>query len=415
MQNSTLEIIKATHIFPIIGKIFSSPYNWGGRDLIPNTLGFTPEPGVPYAEYWIGAHKRAPSLVAHTGKTLEEMISDEPEEILGAKVAKKFDKQLPYLFKLSEPKKMLSVQVHPNKEQAVIGFAEEEKSGIPATELRRTYKDPNSKTEMALAIGDFWLLHGLRPVHEMKALLNDIKEFEPLKAIFGDGDYKKLYKHILVDMSAQEINDMLGPLVKRIVPRFEAGELKRTSPDYWAAKGVEDFDMHEGAYDRGLFSIYFLNLVHLKPSQAIFQDAGVLHAFLYGSIVEILQNSDNLARAGMTNKPIDIDGLMKFMTFAPHTPHILDGRRVGDEVFYDVPAEEYLISKITLEDNKTYTQTSYSAEILMGLEGNAKIISQNQEYPLGKGDSVFVITDTDYEIKGTEHDIIYRLSVPQKK
>ncbi len=412
MQNNT----QTEGIYPIIGKIFSSPYNWGGTKLIPDTLGFTPEPGVPYAEYWIGAHKRSPSPVNlgdHT-QTLEEMIADQPEKILGSQVAKKFDRQLPFLFKLSQPKKMLSVQVHPNKKQAEVGFVEEEKTGIPATELRRTYKDPNSKTEMALAISDFWLLHGLRTEKEILEILHATKEFAPLIPVFGTGDYKRLYKHVLLDMTDQEVNDMLSPLVKRILPLYEEEELERTSPDYWAAKGVKDFDMHEGAYDRGIFSMYFLNIVHLKPGQALFQNAGVLHAFLHGSIVEILQNSDNIARAGMTNKNIDIDGIMQFMIFEAHAPQILDGRRVGDGVFYDVPADEYLVSIISPQDGKPYRQTSYSAEILMGLKGNATITSNGKELPLGKGKSVIVFAETSYEINGSDKDIIYRTSVPVK-
>ncbi len=401
-------------IYPIVGKIFSSPYDWGGTKLIPDTLGFTPEPGVPYAEYWIGAHKRAPSLVESTGRTLEDMIKDDPERILGTEVAKKFNQELPYLFKLSDSIKMLSVQVHPNKEQAIEGFAEEEKTGIPATELRRTFKDPNSKTEMALAIGDFWMLFGLRPQKEIVEVLQGIKEFNPLIQVFGDGDYKKLYKHVLIDMTDQEVNDMISPLVKKIIPQFEAGILPKTSHDYWTAKAVKDFDMREGAYDRGIYSMYFLNLVHLYPDQALFEAAGVLHAFLEGQIIELLQNSDNIARAGMTNKNIDIDGLMKFMIFEHQPPHVLDGRRVGIELFYDVPADEYLVSKITPQNSEPYKQTSYSAEILMGLEGKATITANGQELELGKGKSVIIIANTEYEIKGTKNDIIYRTSVPVK-
>src|SRR6267154_272481 len=129
-------------IFSITGKIFSHPYDWGGNKLIPQTLGFEPEPDKPYAEYWIGAHKRGPSLVEQSGqeKTLEEMIQEQPERVLGKEVLHRFG-ELPYLFKLAEAKKMLSVQVHPNKKQAKEGFEEEEKTGIPATELSRTFKD----------------------------------------------------------------------------------------------------------------------------------------------------------------------------------------------------------------------------------------------------------------------------------
>lgn len=403
-------------IFQITGKIFSSPYDWGDNKLIPDILGFTPEPGIPYAEYWIGAHKRAPSPVEIDGqtKTLEALVTEQPETILGAEVAKKFHNELPFLFKLSNPKKMLSVQVHPNKKQAEEGFAEEEKTGVPATELSRTFKDPNSKTEMPLAIHDFWLLNGLRPVNEINELLETVVEFKPLAPLFENGNYRKLYEHVLKGMTDDEVNKILSPLVNRIVAKFEVGELEKTSHDYWVAKAVKDFDMHDGAYDRGIFSMYFLNLVHLKPNQALFQAAGVLHAFLEGEIVEIMQNSDNIARAGMTNKPIDFDYIMQFMVFDAQEPKVLDGRQDGEEVFYDVPAEEYLISRITPQNDKLYTQKSYSAEILMGTAGNAVIISNGKELSLGKGKSVVVFANTSYTINGAQNDVIYRLSVPHE-
>lgn len=402
-------------IYSITGKIFSSPYDWGGTKLIPQTLGFEPEPGVPYAEYWIGAHKRAPSPVETPEgmKTLEELIKEHPEEILGREVAQEYG-ELPFLFKLAEARKMLSVQVHPNKQQAKEGFKEEEKTGIPATDLKRTFKDPNSKTEMPIALSDYYILHGLLAEDEMRKLLSDTKEFSPLLPYFENNDYKRLYKHILLEMSDQEVSDMLNPLFARIMPLFETGELQKTSHDYWAAKALKDFEMNSGVYDRGIFSIYFLHIVHLHPGQAIFQKAGVLHAFLEGQYIEIMQNSDNIARAGMTNKPIDIDGLMKFMIFEAQAPQLLDGNKVDNEVFYEVPADEFLVSRISPQKDKPHKQTSHSVEILMGLEGNAVIKENNVELPLGKGKSVVVFAGATYEIHGSENDTIYRVSVPQR-
>ncbi len=406
---------QSQRIFPITGKIFSSPYDWGGKELIPQTLGFTPEPGVPYAEYWIGAHKRAPSMVEYSDgtKSLEEIIAGNPEDILGSEVAKRFG-ELPFLFKLSEAKKMLSVQVHPNKKQAEEGFAIEEKSGIPATDLKRTFKDPNSKTEMPLALGDFWLLHGLRPESEMLEILKETKELTPLIPIFGNNDYRALYKHVLSDMSKEEVNTMLSPLAMRIRRQYEDIELQKTSPDYWAAKAIKDFNMQEGDYDRGLFSLYFANIVHLKAGDALFQNEGVIHAFLEGQYIEIMQNSDNIARAGMTNKPIDIEGLMKFMTFTSQKPNILEGRKENNEIFYDAPADEFLVSQLLLKDGMPYKQTSYSVEILMGITGNATITSDGISLPLGQGKSIVVFADATYEITGTETDVIFKTAVPHK-
>lgn len=404
------------NIYPITGKIFSSPYDWGGTKLVPQTLGFTPEPGVPYAEYWLAGHKNAPSEVeqADGKKRLDEMIALQPDQILGSNVATRYGGHLPFLFKLLEAQKMLSIQVHPDKELAEKGFVEEERSGLPSSDIRRTYKDSNSKTEMAVALDDFWLLHGLLPEKELLEILNKTHEFNSLIPFFEKGDYKKLYRHVLIEMSGGETNEMLDNLAKRILPQYESGKLQKTSPDYWAAKAIKDFAMHADNYDRGIFSIYFLNIVHLKQGQAIFQQAGVIHAYLEGPIIEVMQNSDNIARAGITVKQIDIDGLMKLMTFAAHTPHVIEGREVKNEVFYDSPVDEFLVSKILPTAGNSYKNTSHSAEILMGLVGNATISAQGKTLPLNKGKSVFIIAGTDYEISGSENDVVYKTSVPVK-
>ena len=156
--------------------------------------------------------------------------------------------------------------------------------------------------------------------------------------------------------------------------------------------------MQEGDYDRGLFSLYFANIVHLKAGDALFQNEGVIHAFLEGQYIEIMQNSDNIARAGMTNKPIDIEGLMKFMTFTSQKPNILEGRKENNEIFYDAPADEFLVSQLLLKDGMPYKQTSYSVEILMGITGNATITSGGITLPLGQGKSIVVFAGATYDI-----------------
>jgi mannose-6-phosphate isomerase len=401
-------------IYQIKGKIFSSPYDWGGNELIPEVLGFTPEPGVPYAEYWLGAHKRGPSPVELPGqeKTLEEIIAENSELVLGHEVSQKYG-ELPYLFKLADAKIMLSVQVHPNKQQALEGFEKEEKTGIPATDLKRTFKDKNSKTEMVVALRDFWCLHGLQEEQKLLDILNKTKELSPLIDYFTDGDYKKLYLHVLQEMSDQEVSDMLTQLAERVVPLFESNTLTKDTPDYWAAKAIKDFKMQNGKFDRGIFSIYFLNLVHLEPGQALFQGAGVLHSFLEGQYIEVMQNSDNIARAGATNKPIDLEGFEQFTIFKAQEPKILNGETVGNEIQFKVPADEYLVSKIHIKENEHYNHTTGSVEILIGLEGNATITANGTTLPLSKGNSVVVFADTDYVIKGNEKDVVYKTSVPQ--
>ena len=386
-------------IYQITGKIFSNPYDWGGHQLIPQTLGFTPEEGKPYAEYWLGSHPKAPSQVELSDgstTTLDKII------------------KLPFLFKLLDAGEMLSIQVHPNKKQAEEGFAREEAAGIPFSDLKRTYKDDNHKPEFAVVQGDFWLLHGFRPVDNLKQILQNVPEFEPLIPYFVDGDYQKLYKHVMIELSNEEVNKLLKALAVRVVLEFEAGKLDKSNPDYWAAKAVQYMKMTEDNYDRGLFSVYFLNLVNMKPGQAIFQDAGLLHAYLEGPIIEVMANSDNVARGGITPKYVDIQELMKLVTFEGITPNIVEGRKVENETFFDAPIDEFAVSNIQPLTDKYYKHTASSPEILMGMQGDAKINADGQTLSVAKGKSVFVSAGTNYEIMGTEDTVIYKTSVPDQ-
>lgn len=401
-------------IFPIKGKLFSHPYDWGGNHLIPQTLGFEPEPGKPYAEYWLGVHPKAPSQVELPGgstTTLDKVVKHDKEAILGHAVAERFG-TMPFLFKLLDAGEMLSIQVHPNKQQAEEGFAREEATGIPFSDPKRTYKDDNHKPEFAVVLGDFWLLHGFRSEESLKQVLNNVPEFAPLISYFAKGDYKKLYKYVMQDLSNEDVNTILKALAVRVVLEFEAGRLEKSNPDYWAAKAIQYMNMSEGHYDRGLFSIYFLNLVHMKPGQAIFQDAGLLHAYLEGPIIEVMANSDNVARGGITPKYVDIEELMKLVKFEGITPNIVEARKIENESFFDAPIDEFAVSSITPAAEKLYKHKAMSPEILMGMQGEAKIKTDGQELSVAKGKSIFVSAGTEYEIAGNENDVVYCTRVP---
>ncbi|MEK7572198.1 MAG: mannose-6-phosphate isomerase, class I [Patescibacteria group bacterium] len=413
-MNYHLDYFTKHRIFPILGKIFSSPYDWGGIRLIPPTLGFTPEPGVPYAEYWLGVHKKAPAQVIlpdGTTQPLDQIIQKNPGNVLNNHVAKKFG-NLPFLFKLLDAGEMLSIQVHPNKQQAEEGFMQEEEKGISITDSKRTYKDKNHKVEFAVAMDEFWLLHGFRQKEDLRTILTEVEELQPLLSSFDGEDYRNLYKHIMIDMNEEQANTILHTLAQRILPQYEAGQLTKSQPDYWAAKAMKYMQMSDGNYDRGIFSIYLLNLVRLETGQAIFQDAGVLHAYLEGPIIEIMTTSDNVARGGITGKYVDVDELMKLVTFTGVKPHIITGRKIENETFYNSPCKEFLLSKIEPKENSSYKKTSQSAEIFMGMEGDANIRSDDNQLSVGKGKSTIIFAETTYEITGAEGDIVFRASIP---
>ena len=389
-------------------------YAWGGHDFIPNLLGLPSESGMPYAEYWLGAHDTASSRMLYddgTTSVLNDVIRERPASTLGPYVARRFGR-LPFLLKVLDVREMLSIQVHPAKTAAVEGFARENELGIPLHSPERNYRDDNYKTELEVALSDFWLLHGFRPVEQMREILNQVPEFHSFRPIFERGGYFGLYRHVM-EMPRQLVSVLLCTLVVRILPQFASGALVESSPDYWTAKAVQGKQVEE--YDRGLFSIYFFNLIRLKRGQATFQDAGIPHAYLQGQAIEVMANSDNVIRGGLTPNHVDVPELLRLIRCEGGFPEIIEGRSCGNphEAYYVSPGHDFCLSKIHLNPGDLYEHTASSIEILLAYNGEATLDSDEEQMPLKKGESLVVFAGTHYRMTSlSEHTLLFRASVP---
>ncbi|HEX5025074.1 MAG TPA: mannose-6-phosphate isomerase, class I, partial [Agriterribacter sp.] len=320
-------------MYTLTGKV--QHYAWGGTAYIPELLGINNTTQQPYAEYWMGAHQSGPSLVQlneNRTTTLLELVKENPTGWLGEKVASAFG-ALPYLFKVLDVKEMLSIQVHPSKAEAAKGFARENEAGIPLNAPHRNYKDDNHKPEVMLALSEFWLLHGFK---EKKLLLQTLRETEALNILvplFEKEGYYGLYKQVM-EMPQTTVDGMLKPLLQEMEPLFKANRLSKSDPAYWACKALASTGNSYSKIDRGIFSIYFFNIVQLHPGQAIFQGAGVPHAYLEGQNIELMSNSDNVLRGGLTPKHIDVPELLKHTLFEGIVPGIMNGEAHGVETIY---------------------------------------------------------------------------------
>ena len=194
-------------IFKLKGKVMH--YVWGGYEFMPQLLGVENKEHKPFAEYWMGAHPLAPSVLQSGEKSflLSDAIIKDPSQFLGEKVQKQFG-ELPYLFKVQDVKEMLSIQVHPSKTEAEKGFAAEEEAGIPANAPNRNYKDKNHKPEVLVALSEFWLLHGFREKESLRKLLQSVPEFNDLTVIFENEGYKRLYSYVM-EMPQEKLNEKL--------------------------------------------------------------------------------------------------------------------------------------------------------------------------------------------------------------
>jgi mannose-6-phosphate isomerase len=388
-------------------------YSWGGARFIPELLGITNEQGKPVAEYWMGAHAAAPSLVQTNSHqdTLDHLIQTDPLSILGQRVYNAFG-SLPYLFKVLDVNDMLSIQVHPTLTAARQCFEEENKKGIPLNAPERNYKDDNHKPELMMALGPFWLLHGFREQPALQDLLIRVPELRHLIPVWESSGYQGLYEKVM--LQPQElVNKQLAPLVNRIVPLYKEGKLKRDNPDFWAARAYLTFCTPE-KIDRGLYSVYFLNLVQLQKGEAIFQDAGILHAYLEGQNLELMANSDNVLRGGLTQKHIDTTELLRHVKYEPTKPTVIKAVSNGPtgEARFITPAPDFELQQIQLSKGEIRTLQSATAEIFLVMEGVVEVKDHFSELKLHKGGTFLAIAEANFELHATQPCLIYKATVP---
>jgi mannose-6-phosphate isomerase len=399
-------------------------YDWGGHNFIPDLLGVENATRRPFAELWIGAHAKAPSLADVGGgqEPLDELISEAPDAILGQAANARFAGRLPYLFKILDVRKMLSIQAHPTLAQARSGFARENAEGIGLDAACRNYKDDNHKPEIGVALTEFWMLHGFRPLEQIAESFSQTPELGALMPGFpqrlvqaGHHDHearrgllRELYSTVMT-MPQEQVDLLLNALLARLEAEPPAN---KNSADYWALRAAENFPLPDGHRDRGIFSVYLLNLVHLLPGQGTFQPAGVLHAYLEGVNVELMANSDNVLRGGLTTKHVDVPELLNILTFEGGVPNVFAGELVSSqERIYRTPAEEFELSRIALPRHSRYSgDAPYGPKALLVLDGSGTVTSAGKCLSLGRGSIAFVPCGTQFVMETQAADLVVFLA-----
>ncbi|MGI9530140.1 mannose-6-phosphate isomerase, class I [Lutimonas sp.] len=397
-------------IFSLKGQVQN--YAWGGTEFIPDLLEMKTN-GTPVAEYWLGAHNKAPSTVAISNSHMDliDFIDQNPRERLGAEIYQNFGR-LPFLFKVLDVYDMLSIQVHPTKTEAEKGYKLENEKGIDLHATFRNYKDDNHKPEIMVALGEFWLLHGFAPPQKLFQTLQEREELSFLVDVFKKEGYKGMYSYVM-NLSSEENNQILKPLIDRIMPLYKEGKLNKKNPDFWAAKAVSVLGVSNG-FDKGIYSIYFFNVLKLQKGEGVFQDAGVPHAYLEGQNIELMANSDNVLRGGLTPKHIDIAELLKHVAFEETRPIILEGTLLQDglERVYSSVAPDFQLSEITLKTHEVYTHEAATIEIYLLIEGEAKVVQNNASLELRKGEAFMVVANGKIEISTNSQAVMYKATTP---
>ncbi|MBK4770759.1 MAG: mannose-6-phosphate isomerase [Pantoea sp. Morm] len=358
-------------------------YAWGSKTALTELYGIENPQGLPMAELWMGAHPKSPSTVEVNGVTrsLRDVINDDQVATLGAAVAQRFG-ELPFLFKVLCADQPLSIQVHPSKTAAEAGFARENAAGIPLSAAERNYKDANHKPELVYALTPFQAMNGFRELPEIVSLLEPVAGAHPQIAHFlenaSEAALAKLFATLL-SLKDESKTRALGVLKSALNAR--EGEpwqtIKTIASDY--------------PDDNGLFSPLLLNVITLQPGEAMFLFAETPHAYLKGVALEVMANSDNVLRAGLTPKFIDIPELLANLKFEakPAATLLTQPQAQGDSLNFPIPVEDFAFAIHTLSATPQ-TLAQHSAALLFCIEGQAVIEKAGQQLVLQPGESCFV-------------------------
>jgi len=387
-------------------------YAWGSHTAIAELLGRPAPSENPQAELWMGAHPRSPSLVDIGGEwvPLTEAIRRHPQPVLGAETAGRYHSQLPYLFKVLAAAKPLSIQAHPSMPQAIAGFERENQRGIAIDAPERNYRDPNHKPECLCALTPFWALSGFRPTEDILRLLASVWPDRrmtdlDLLASDGNGEGAKRFFGFLMSLSERE---KLG------IIQAATGKLQSLPEEESAYRWAEALH-REYPLDIGIFSPMLLNLVCLEPHQALYLPAGTLHAYLDGVGIELMANSDNVLRGGLTSKHIDVPELLSVVDFSQKKENVILPVRANPcEYRYPCPAKEFELSLVSPRSGLTYRSSeNRSVEILLCVEGQAHVGEHLSDIQIHLTQGIAAIVPASvngYEIEGDAD--IFRAAVP---
>ena len=367
----------------LIGAV--QPYAWGSREALPQIMG-VPATGETQAELWLGAHPRAPSMLRRDGvdRPLNEVISDDPEGELGAETARSFGGELPFLLKILAVDQPLSLQTHPTRQQAQAGFDSEEDQGIPVDADHRSYRDRNHKPELICALEPFTALCGFRSPDSAAALFDslEVAALAPATGCLQAGEIAPALR-CLLEHSPQSSAAIAHQVVAACAQPGPFPDERQ-----WAVRIGE---RHPG--DIGVAVALMLNLVRLNPGQALFLEAGNLHVYLHGVAVEVMANSDNVLRGGLTVKHVDVPAVLDVVDCRPIDVPV---QSPDDPCFsFQAPAPDFGLARVELDGARQFLAAG--PEIVLCTSGRASVAG----HEITGGGAVWVPAGTgEYDVAG---------------
>lgn len=375
-------------------------YAWGSRTAIAEFTGRPAPTAHPEAELWLGAHPGDPAMLeGPAGRTsLLDAIAADPDGELGPAVRERFGDRLPFLVKVLAADEPLSLQAHPSAQQAVEGYAREDRRGVGVNSPVRNYRDRSHKPELLVALGDFEALAGFRPAAASVALMQAlaVPALDPYIALLTDqSDAAGLRALFTTWITAPQ------PGIETLIPAVLDGAIAyiRSGAKEFVAEARTALELGERyPGDAGVLAALLLNRISLSPGEGIFLPAGNLHSYLHGIAMEVMANSDNVLRGGLTPKHVDVPELLRVLDFHPVADARVGTRREGIELVYDTPTAEFAGSVLILDADDLGHEVDVPSrhdgpQILVCTEGSVVVRAKSGEVRMDRGQAAWVAAD----------------------
>ncbi len=379
------------------------PYPWGKKgsvSLVNRFAGVCAD--TPGAELWFGAHPKAPSEITINGLSvpLTVLLREKGKEILGERIWSKFGGTLPFLFKILSIGSALSIQAHPDKELAIKLHKQD-----PIN-----YPDSNHKPEIAIAISELTLLCGFRPIAEIKRWFSEISELGEFLSEKGNtGFFERSNGEAILKEVFLSVMNADREFLKRQTD-FLRSKLQARQGESLEAKWFVELSQKYSEGDPGVFCLFLLNLVRVAPGLGVYTGAGIPHAYLNGDIAECMANSDNVVRAGLTEKYIDRKTLGEMLVYAPCVPELSPPLVIDGVGTYSSPAEEFVVD--VFQKGQFDCNTHKDAHILFSAGGVGKLCVSGEAVALMPGTALIVPAFQEKYRLELDNGPLFRVRVP---
>lgn len=386
-------------IFKLEGSYHFS--QWGGQ-FIPHWRKLKNAENRPYSAYFLGADSNPPAKVEFEGKwiELEQVLACAPE-LLGQNCREQFGDKLPFRLSVLDVKQPQSIRLHPSKKEAEFGFEQESEAGIALSSSQRIFQDRNHKPQILVALSEFWLLHGFKPLGDIQETLAEQASLAHLA--------KELEEHGLSDVYAKIVNaeqtqliQWLQPIVDENREAYHQGKLKEEAPCYWLLHIVETQQLAPKAWDFGLLGIFLFNLVRLQKGEGLFQSAGLPYACLQGQCIAISAASDNAIFAGLgkiTHKEL----LLHSIDYRQRSAHILTAQMDASGIlshYFCQDVQDFALQRLDFKPFDEEKFIANSATILLVISGSLYLDLGKDSLHLQQGEAVFISANSGVDFIG---------------